>query len=131
MEDHGLWETIVNSLGGRGQFRLVLQPLLAIVLGIRLGISDGRRGSRPFLMRLFAEPGRWQLLRDSVHDAAVPLLLACAIDALLQYLTLQRIRPLAALVVGALLVWFPFAASRGMANRIWTVRRRRAAEVRS
>lgn len=127
MDDIGFWEGIVRSLSGRGQFRLILQPTVALVLGVRLGIADGQNGRAPFLFRLLTgKQGRWSLFKHSLWDAAIPLTIACALDGVLQYLTLGRVRPLAALVVGALLVWIPFAISRALANRMWTRRRQRS-----
>ncbi len=120
MNDGGFWEGIARSLSGRGQFRLILQPLMAVLLGLRLGVSDAKEGRAPFLFRLFTtKGGRWGLFRDSLWDAAIPLAVALIIDGILQYLTLGRVRPLAALVVGGILVWLPFAISRALTNRAW------------
>ena len=120
MAQVGFWDSIGRSLSGRGQLRLILQPTMALILGIRLGISDARCGELPFLMRLVKTRGsRWKLFRHSLHEAALPLVIAVALDSVLQYLALGRVRPVAALVVGALLVWLPFGISRALANRFW------------
>ena len=120
MADIGFWEGLVSGLSGRGQFRLILQPTMALILGVRLGISDAKEGKAPFLFRLFStRHGRWWLFKRSLSDAALPLILALVLDGILQYLTLHRIRPLQAVVVGALLVWLPFTITRGLTNRIW------------
>src|SRR5205085_1080500 len=50
MRGFGLWEHVLSDLGGRGRPRLVLQPLLAMALGIRFGIADARAGATPFLL---------------------------------------------------------------------------------
>jgi len=116
----GFWEDIARDLSGRGQFRLFLQPAMALFLGVRLGIADARAGKAPFGFRLCTERhGRWALLRESMSDAVLPLTVALVVDAILQRLTLGYVRPVAALVVGAVLVWFPFVAARGLGNRAW------------
>jgi hypothetical protein len=46
------------------------------------------------------------------------------VDGILQRLTLGYIRPVAALVVGALLAWVPFVVARALANRAWRRRQR-------
>ena len=128
MQQYGFWEGLVRELtSGQGQFRLVLQPAMALVLGIRAGIADARDGYRPFLRRLLAadEP-RGALFKDSVKRALNPLALAFSLDVILQRLTLGYVRPLAAIVVAAVLVWIPFALIRGASNRFW----RRARHVR-
>ena len=123
MEQVGFWEGIARDLTGKGQVRLIVQPLMAIILGIRLGMKDARAGKGPFLLRLFTEPERGKLFKQSLSDAMVPLSLAFGLDLIFQYLTLGRVRPLAAVVVGALLVWLPFAITRALTNRIWKRRR--------
>src|SRR5262245_710875 len=120
MHDVGFWESLVRDLSGKGQFRLILQPLMAILLGIRLGIAEAKKGEPPFGLRLFTERyHRWKLFKASLSDAVMPLGFAFAIDSILQYLTVQHIRPLQALVVGGLLVWLPFVTARGLSNRAW------------
>ena len=117
----GFWDDMVRNLtSGRGQFRLFLQPFMAFLLGLRLGVADAREGQEPFFLRLFrGQQGRWALLKQSLSDAALPLTLSLCMDAVLQYLTLGRIRLLGALIVGASLVWLPFTLTRAFTNRIW------------
>lgn len=120
MADIGFWEGLVRGLSGKGQFRLILQPAMALLLGIRLGIADAKEGKAPFLFRLFStRHERWGLFKQSLSDAAMPLILGLVMDGILQYLTFNRVRPLQAVVVGTLLVWLPFTGSRGLTNRIW------------
>ncbi|HVG64293.1 MAG TPA: hypothetical protein VNA24_37375 [Hyalangium sp.] len=120
MRDINFWEGLVRDLSGKGQFRLILQPAMALFLGLRLGIADAKEGKAPFLFRLFTtRHERWGLFKQSLSDAAMPLILALVMDGILQYLTLHHIRPLQAVVVGAFLVWLPFVMTRGLTNRIW------------
>ena len=46
-------------------------------------------------------------------------MLAFVLDMILQKLTLDRMRPLVAIIVAAILVWIPFSLVRGITNRIW------------
>lgn len=116
----GFFETIARDLSGKGQFRLILQPLAAVILGIRLGIADANAGKPPFLNRLIMHRHqRWTIFKESLSDAVFPLVVALVMDGILQHITFGRIRPLAALLVGALLVWLPFVFTRAVTNRIW------------
>lgn len=115
-EHVGFFEGIARVLGGKGQLRLIIQPAVAIVLGIRLGIADARAGEGPFVLRLFRH--REHLVRRALSDVVVPFAVAIGIDLILQYYTLGYVRPLAAVLVGLLLVWLPFSIARGLANRI-------------
>jgi hypothetical protein len=121
MTDIGFFEGIVRDLGGKGQFRLFLQPAMALLLGVRLGLADAKEGKDPFLFRLFRTSQRpWKLLQESLWDAVIPLGIAIAIDSVLQYMSLGFVRPIAAVFVAGLLVWLPFSLSRGLTNRWWT-----------
>jgi hypothetical protein len=107
--------------GGKFQIRLVLQPLLAIILGLRFGLRDAKAGRQPFFHALaHGEGHRGALLKHAARDAIVPLIVAVIIDAILQQLINHRIRPLAAVIVGVILVFLPFLIARAVANRVWT-----------
>jgi len=124
MAQVGFWEGMIRDLTGRGmlggkfQIRLFLQPLLAFILGLRFGIRDARRGRDPFFLALFSGHGRsLALLREGLRDAVVPLCLAFIIDGILQRMILGYVRPLAAVLIGAGLVFVPFVIGRGLGNR--------------
>lgn len=104
----------------RGQFRFVFQPIMAIVLGARLGISDAREGRAPFLWRLGkATHHRGKMMKQSLWDVMIPFCFATVIDGIIQHYTLGYVRPVAAVFVGVLLVWLPYAMSRALTNRIY------------
>ena len=127
--DLGFWEGIADTARGRGHLRFVLQPLIAIFFGARLGIADAKEGKEPFLWRLFATARhRGRLVREAVSDIAIPFLFAIVLDGILQYYALGYVRPLAAIVVGTALIWLPFSISRALTNRFYRrVERRRVA----
>jgi hypothetical protein len=117
-------DSIWRDLSGRGMFggsfqwRLIIQPLAAILLGIRVGRRDAREGRLPFFQALLQGTGeRGNLLAKAVRDAMVPLAVAFIVDSILQHMINRRIRPLAAFVVGGLLVFLPFLVARALANR--------------
>ena len=126
MAHPGFWDSIARDLTGRGmfggafQFRLILQPLAAVILGVRFGIKDAKRGDKPFFQALVHEGGRGAMLARAARDALLPLLLAFVIDSILQRLINGHIRPLVALIVGGLLVFLPFLIVRALTNRIWS-----------
>src|SRR5689334_6231054 len=126
MSSPGFFESIARDLsgpgmfGGKFQFRLVLQPLIAIILGLRLGIRDANMGRQPFFHALaHGEGGRRALLREAVRDALMPLIVAVLVDSILQQTINHRIRPVAAVIVGGILVFLPFLIVRALANRAW------------
>ena len=119
----GIWRDLTGRgmLGGKFQLRLILQPLVALLLGIRFGIRDAKAGKEdPFFMSLVRSKGdRWPLLRQGLRDAVVPLCVAFVLDSILQRMILGHVRPLGAVIVGALLVFLPFMIGRGLSHRAW------------
>jgi hypothetical protein len=123
----GFFEGIARDLTGRGMFggrfqvRLFLQPLIAILLGFRLGILDAKKGAPSFLASLIAAATgeRLSIVQASLKSVVMPLTVALVVDAILQQMILGHVRPLAAVLVGLLLVYVPFVASRDLAHHIW------------
>jgi len=107
--------------GGKFQLRLILQPLAAILLGLRFGIRDAKAGKLPFFQALAEKKGdRGALLKEAARDAIIPLAVALLLDSILQHMINGHIRPLAAIVVGGLLVFLPFLIVRALSNRVWS-----------
>jgi hypothetical protein len=116
----GFWQGIFDVTSGRGQLRLILQPLVATIVGLRLGITDAKLGKDPFLMRLaFTGTNRGELVTDALRTLVFPFSVAIVLDCVLQYLMFNHVRPLAALIVGTVLIWIPFSISRSFTNRIY------------
>jgi len=111
-------QDIVQELQGPGRFRFVIQPLIAIFLGIRDGMLDAQKGSPPYL---------WHLLTDSAHRSALrrsglttiskPLFLAWLMDSIFQIFILGRWNPFQAGAVGLVLVALPYVLARALSNR--------------
>lgn len=111
-------EDIPRRLTGPGRFRFVLQPLIAVILGIRAGREDARAGRPPFLSALFFRSDlRKGLLRSGFLALVNLLLMGILLDSVFQWLILGTSYPGAALVVGPVLITVPYAAARGLANR--------------
>jgi hypothetical protein len=49
---HRFVDDMVARLHGLGRMRFILQPTVAIILGVRDGVKDARAGSPPFLSAL-------------------------------------------------------------------------------
>jgi len=98
----GFFESIARDLSGHGLFggkfqvRLVLQPLAAILFGLKFGVRDAKAGKPPFFMALATSQGeRGQIIKGAARDAIIPLCLALLLDSILQHMINGRIRPLA------------------------------------
>jgi hypothetical protein len=111
-------EDLPKRLTGPGRFRFVLQPLVAILLGIRSGVGDARRGRPPYLWGLVTDrEHREELAWEGLATVANLLLMGILLDAIFQWVILGVSHPGAALVVGPVLITAPYAVARALANR--------------
>jgi hypothetical protein len=117
-----------KRLFGPGRFRFLLQPAVAVALGIAAGRADARAGRRPYLYGLLlGGEDRGHLVRSALRDVANLLLMGILVDSVCQWLILGASYPGAALVVGPVLIAGPYAVARALANRVATIREGRRA----
>jgi hypothetical protein len=112
-------EDLPRRFSGPGRLRFILQPTVAILLGIRGGLVDARAGHPPYLFGLaFVGAHRRELLRTGF--AAIRNLLAAGIvmDLGFQWVLYRSIHPGAALVVGPILICLPYATARALTTRV-------------
>jgi hypothetical protein len=116
---HRFVDDMVARLHGRGRMRFILQPTVAIVLGVRDGVKDARAGSPPFLGALvFLRSGRRELVRGALASVRDLVAIAILLDVVSQFLIFRMVHPGAALLLGPVLIAAPYAFSRAAANRI-------------
>ena len=121
-------DDLLARLTGPMHFRLILQPLMAIALGIRDGRKDARAGRPPFVMDLLLQPeNRGRNLKEALKALAKPLVFAIVLDGVVQYLMFGAVYPGTAVFVGVVIMGLPYSLARGVTNRIVTARRKGAA----
>jgi hypothetical protein len=109
---------IPKRLAGPGRFRFVMQPTVAILLGIRDGRQDARAGRLPYLLGLLTGgPDRREQMRSGFQSVVNLLLMGILLDSVFQWVILGVSYPGAALVVGPVLITAPYALARALANR--------------
>ncbi len=110
---------LMGRIGGPGTLRFVLQPLVAMLLGVRDGRHDAQVARPPYLSAiLFHRGDRRAAAKQGAMAIAKPFVIAIAIDAVLSYVTLGAVYPGETLTVGCLLVALPYAVARAAANRL-------------
>ena len=121
-----LFEDIPKRLTGPGRFRFILQPLIAIVLGIRGGLADARAGRPPYLYGIvFHRHRRRELVASGFETVVNVLLMGILMDSIFQWIILSALYPGAALVVGPTLILLPYGTARALANRLARFREER------
>lgn len=115
---HGFIEDIPKRLSGPGRFRFIMQPLAAIILGIRSGRADRRAGRPPYLYGLcFDRVHRREMMKSGFATVVNLLLMGILVDSICQWLILGASYPGAAVIVGPVLIVGPYALSRALSNR--------------
>ena len=112
-------ERLVVRFTAPGHFRFILQPLGAILLGIRDGVHDAKVGTPPFIWGLMSDPkGRKRRLQKALRSLAFPIIVATVLDGVVQYLLFREIRLLGAVLLGVTIMGLPYAFARALTNRI-------------
>ncbi len=112
-------EELPQRFTGPGRLRFILQPLVAILLGIRGGLADAKAGNPPYLLGLLLGAGRRrELLRSGMVVIRNLLALGIIMDVVFQLVLYHSVHPGAALLVGPILICFPYALSRALTTRL-------------
>jgi hypothetical protein len=115
-----LLEDIPKRLTGPGRFRFLLQPAVAVLLGIRSGITDARSGHDPFILAfLFDGPNRSSLLKHAFSQLSVLIAMSILLDLIAQFLILRQVFPVPALVLGPVLIAVPYSTTRSLIGWLW------------
>lgn len=110
---------IMVRLTGPLHFRIVVQPIMAILLGIKDGVADAKLGYPPFILDLLSNPqGRDRNLKSAWKSLTKPMVLAVVLDCVAQYLIFKQVLLIPAIIVGIILMAIPYALARGITNRI-------------
>ena len=113
------WEDVIARVGGPMKFRLILQPLIAIIFAVRAGLKDAKEGKVPYNWALISDPDhRRALLRSGWKSVGKVFVIAILIDLVYQWIVLRRFYPFEALLVAVILAFIPYLLIRGPLTRI-------------
>ena len=112
-------EELPRRFTGPGRFRFILQPMTAIVLGIRGGLADAKAGNPPYLFGLLFHAGRRRdLLRSGAAAISTLLAMGIIMEVVFQLVLYRAVHPVVALLVGPLFICVPYALSRALTTRV-------------
>ena len=118
-----VWVRFVTDMGDRisgpMKFRLLLQPVMAVLFAVRSGVTDARTGKPPYFWSLLTDPGhRAEMLRDGWKSVGKVFVLALVLDVVYQVLVLRFVYPGEAIVVALALAIVPYLLVRGLVTRV-------------
>jgi len=110
---------LVGRLSGPMKFRLVLQPVMALVAAVISGLKDARLGKPPYFWALFTDKAhRRAMLKDGWKSVGRVFLLGIVMDVIYQFIALKKFYPNEALIVAFILALVPYLLIRGPLTRI-------------
>ena len=113
------WENLIGRSDGPMNFRLLIQPAMAILFAIRAGLKDAHSGQPPFLWAIFSNPGqRRVLLRQGWKDVGTVFIVALILDSIYQVIVHAGIYALELLITATILAIVPYAMFRGLVTRL-------------
>lgn len=116
------WEFLADipaRFTGPGRLRFILQPAMAIILGLRGGLADARAGRPPYVLGLLFDPlHRREYIRTSLATIRDLVAIGIILDVVAQFLIFQQVHPGAALLIGPVLITAPYAFARAVTNRV-------------
>ena len=118
-----MWTDLIGRISGPMSFRIILQPVMAILLAFRDGRADARAGRPPYLWTIFHnERDRRQLLVSGWRAMGRVITLAIIMDTIYQWQVFGRFYPVELVNVVLLLAVVPYVLWRGVVTLL--VRRR-------
>ena len=114
-----LWTGVLARFDGPLHFRLIVQPLMAILFAVRDGRRDSRDGRAAYLWSLVTYPTqRRYLLESGWKGISKVFVLALALDVVYQLMEWHRVKVPQALLTAIVLAVIPYALLRGPVNRL-------------
>jgi hypothetical protein len=117
--DNGVMNALLDRLTGPLHFRMIFQPLMGSIFGIRDGWRDAKEGRPAYFWAVFTDGvNRKAFLRDGLRSVEKILILAAVLDLVYQYIELGKVRLGPTFVIAILLAFVPYLLVRGPVNRI-------------
>ena len=114
-----VFDNLIDRVSGPMKFRLILQPLMAIIFAVRSGLKDAKEGKPAYFWALFTQPEhRRDMFRDGWKSVGKVFVIAIIIDLVYQLIVLRWFYPFEAFLVAAILAFIHYLIFRGPVNRI-------------
>jgi hypothetical protein len=120
----------IARFDGPLHFRLIMQPLMAILFAVRDGSRDAREGRSAYLWTVLTDPAqRRYLLESGWKGISKVFVLAYALDVVYELMVWRGVKPLQALMTATILAVIPYALLRGPVNRVLQMTQTRRSRV--
>ncbi|MDH3710184.1 MAG: hypothetical protein OER04_09875 [Cyclobacteriaceae bacterium] len=118
-QDLTVSEKLVERFTGPFHLRFILQPLMAIIFGIKDGRMDASLKKPPYILNIIlGKERRRDILKHGLRSIAKVLAMGIVLDAIVQIYLFHGLFIMGAVMVGAVLIALPYALARGISNRL-------------
>jgi hypothetical protein len=107
-----------RMMTGAGGMRFLLQPLVAIVVGVLMGRRDSHEGRGSFWHGVRSRREGEHPLFEGLKRVAVPFFLALVLSLVFQFVNMRNVRLVNAVVAAIVLVAVPYVISRDLSSRV-------------
>ena len=119
-------EGIIIRLAGPMSLRLVIQPVIALLLGIRDGRIDAKEGEPPFIVGLITNcRDRKAKLVSLFKSLSKAIIIAVILEVIVQYLLFGQVHAIGVILYASFFLIVPYSLARGLTNMIVTKRKSR------
>jgi predicted PurR-regulated permease PerM len=121
-----VWQNLMERTTGPMNFRLFLQPAMAVFFAIRAALRDVKKNEVPYLWRLTTtvKGDRKAILKEGWKDFGKVFILATVLDIAYQLVVIFGMKtessfyPLESIIVAFLLSFIPYIFFRGPVSRV-------------
>jgi len=114
-----VWENLIGRFSGPMNFRLIIQPTVAIIIAIRAGLKDAREGRPPFFWAALSNPAyRPALMQQGRKDVGRIFIIAVVLDSIYQLIVHRGVYVLELLITAIALAIVPYVLVRGPISRL-------------
>jgi hypothetical protein len=118
-ELHRIFHNLFARLDGPLHFRLIVQPMMAIIFAVVDGIKDAKAHKPPYFWGLLSTPNyREQLVKEGWKSVGKIFVLAIVLDVVYQLKVHSTVYPGETLIVAFLLAILPYLLLCGPVNRL-------------
>ncbi len=112
-------ENLIGRLDGPFHFRIILQPVMALIFAAIDGVRDAKAGKPAYFWAMLTSPGqRKELWRDGWKRFGKIFILAIVLDVVYQWKVNHHVYPGETLLVALVLAVIPYVLMRGPVNRL-------------
>jgi hypothetical protein len=120
-------QDLIARVSGPLQFRLVLQPAMAVFFAVRAGLHDAAEKRPAYFWAIFTDKAqRKDLLKEGWKAIGKVFVIAMIVDSIYQFMVLRWLYPGEALIVAVILSVVPYLLIRGPVNRVARLIHKRA-----